>query len=52
MLKDNQIIATATWESSRVLQLSPFDRVKADLQFETKIISLGQSTGKLQATEI
>ena len=44
MLKANQIIATATWESSRVLQLSSFDRLKADLQFETKIISLGQST--------
>ena len=35
MLKANQIIATATWESPRVLQPSPFDRVKADLQVET-----------------
>ena len=35
-----------------ILQLSPFDRVKADLQVETNITSLGQSTGNLQATEI
>ena len=35
MLKANQIIATATWESTWVLQPSPFDRVKADLQVET-----------------